>query len=132
MTHDCAADLAGADGEDGQDGKDGADGIDGRDGVDGKDGIDGVDGINGRDGVVPRTWYVDMQDYIAATNAAAVHLPQGKDNRITMGFSSVSGSTGVGFGYAHRFNDDNNAAITLSLGAAGSQKVANASVGWEF
>ena len=144
--------IDGQDGADGIDGVDGIDGIDGIDGVNGIDGIDGIDGVNGLDGLDGNNGVNgapglrgfrglqgraadDFRDYLAATTAAQIYLPQGfhQNSRITFGVSRVNGVTGLGIGYAYALPyDKDNAALTLSLGVAGNKVAGTVSVGFEF
>ena len=130
----------GGNGEDGADGKDGRDGIDGADGKDGRDGIDGIDGKDGADGIVDynkvnkvidesfHTW----RNYAAAMQAIQIHLPQDSSQRFTLSGSSVGGTTGIGAGYAYKFDRDDNLAVTAGVGSAGGEQVGVVSIGFEF
>lgn len=147
--HEHIGSCGGTDGQDGQDGRDGRDGIDGADGrdgidgtngTDGRDGIDGIDGRDGIDGVVDykavnkviddsfHTW----RNYAAAMQAVQIHLPQDSSQRFTLSGSTVGGTTGIGAGYAYKFDRDDNLAVTAGVGSAGGEQVGVVSVGFEF
>lgn len=129
----------GYEGEDGADGKDGLDGRDGKDGTNGVDGRDGVDGKNGRDGEVPTEWinnvynlFDESRDYLAATVAMQVYLPQEQTSRLTFSGSRVGNTTGLGVGYAYMMDNSRNTALTLAVGRAGGETAVSGSIGFEF
>jgi len=144
--HEHIGSCGGTDGQDGQDGRDGRDGIDGadgRDGIDGTngtDGRDGIDGIDGRDGIDGVVNYTELTrviresyiDHLAATTAIQIHLPQDSSQRFTLSGSTVGGTTGIGAGYAYKFDRDDNLAVTAGVGSAGGEQVGVVSVGFEF
>lgn len=137
-------------GHDGKDGKDGKDGVDGRDGVDGKDGRDGIDGKDGRDGIDGKDGIVDYErvnttitetvngkyskwrNYSAAIMALQINLPQDSSQRLTFSGSSVDGTTGIGAGYAYKFDRDDNLSLSGGIGHAGGETVGILSLGFEF
>ena len=127
----------GTDGIDGIDGIDGQDGIDGTNGIDGIDGQDGRDGIDGIDGVVSEEWIKETRyfntkyaNFLAASNAIQIYLPQDQSSRLTLGVGRVGKTTGAGVGYA--FKTESGVALTLGIGSAGGEEVGVASVGFEF
>lgn len=145
--------MDGMDGKDGRDGIDGLNGMDGSDGKDGRDGIDGIDGIDGMDGEVPTEfitnttnsfneqrnilnrydkWFDGYRDYAAAEAATQVHLPQDRNSRLTFSASHLDSTTGIGFGYAYMFDNDNRTALTASVGFAGDEAVVKVGVGFEL
>lgn len=133
----------GEQGPPGADGADGRDGIDGQDGQDGRDGIDGIDGINGiagKDGVVDYTRvnktihqnFSRWRHYLAASTAIQIHLPQDSSQRFTLSGSSVDGTSGVGAGYAYKFDREDNLSISAGIGSSGGETLGVLSVGFEF
>jgi hypothetical protein len=134
---------AGRDGKDGKDGKDGRDGIDGQDGRDGINGINGIDGKDGRDGIDGEDGVVDYREvnriidktyshHWAALSAIQIHLPQDRHSRLTFSGSRVNGETGIGAGYAYKFDRDDNLAISGGVGTSGGETVGILSLGFEF
>ena len=101
-------------------------------GPQGERGPQGEPGKDGRDGVVPTGWYDKLIEYGAATQAATAYLPMDKDDRITFGFARASGRTGVGLGYARLLNEEDQLAVTFSIGRSGDTTVGQATIGWEF
>jgi hypothetical protein len=73
-----------------------------------------------------------MKDAAAASAAMQNYLPQDQKSRLTVSMARLNGETGIGVGYAYMLNDDNNAAVTLSVGAAGSETAVRGSFGFEF
>ena len=69
-------------------------------------------------------------EYVAATEAIQIHLPQQQNHRVTFGMSTVNGREGVGLGYAYMSEDA--IAFTLGLGTSGGHTVGKASIGFEF
>jgi hypothetical protein len=135
----------GADGSDGQDGRDGVDGVDGAngldgaDGKDGRDGVDGIDGIDGRDAdsslyanarAEARDWHNEMKDYVAASTAIQIHLPQTKSFRMTLGTARIDGQQGVAVGFAAKLDEE--VALTFGLGTSGGETVATGALSFEF
>ncbi len=157
VTYDCLDSYGYDSGEDGTNGTNGVDGLDGIDGINGFNGIDGLNGLDGADGATgpmgpagpvgpsgasgkdftqflreARGLAKSYGQYMAATQAAQVYLPQDKRSRLTFGISRVRGNTGLGIGYALKLDDEDRTAFTLSLGVSGGETVGNASVGFEF
>lgn len=127
--------ATGTNGYDGINGVDGMDGIDGADGRDGIDGIDGADGLRGHRGPIGLTGRAaeDFRNYLAATSAAQIYLPQTLSSRLTFGASRIGGTNGLGVGYAYRIpSGKDNAAVTFSLGLSGGKVAGTASFGFEF
>lgn len=121
---------AGPPGQDGQDGADGADGAPGPagppgpTGPQGPAGPQGPQGERGPAGQVPRDWidsvgkrFGKYEKYMAATAALDIDLPQNGNHRLSLMGSNVSGSTGVGVGYAFRDEDGNG--LKLGIATAG-------------
>ena len=139
VTHECLGTYVpetGTDGTNGQDGLNGADGADGATGPMGPQGPAGPGGVssNSQSSLTANLSRYSGQyyDYLAATEAAQVYLPQNQDSRVTFGVSTVNGTTGLGIGYARRFEGEDAPAFTLALGTAGGETTAKASFGFEF
>lgn len=143
----CNGDNQGPPGEDGKDGIDGQDGTNGTDGVDGKDGRDGVDGTNGIDGLDGEVDYTRVNStinttinretgrwkhFLAAQSSLQIHLPQDSSQRLTLAGSTIEGTSGVGLGYAYKFDRDDNLSITAGIGTSGGENIGVLSVGFEF
>ena len=112
----------------GEDGKDGKDGVDGKDGRDGIDGVVDYQRINTTVHKEFRTW----RNYAAAMQAIQIHLPQDSSQRLTASGSYIDGASGVGLGYAYKFDRDDNLAITAGIGSSGGEEVGVLSLGLEF
>jgi hypothetical protein len=68
---------------------------------------------------------------MAASAALDIDLPQNGNHRVSLMGSNVSGTTGVGVGYAYR--DDDGVALKLGIATAGSDtSVVQMGVSWEF
>jgi hypothetical protein len=68
---------------------------------------------------------------MAASAALDIDLPQNGNHRVSLMGSNVSGTTGVGVGYAYR--DENGVALKLGLATAGDDtSVVQMGVSWEF
>jgi hypothetical protein len=72
-----------------------------------------------------------MERYLAATTSLDIDLPQNGHHRLSLMGSNVSGTTGVGVGYAYK--DDDGVALKLGLATAGQDTtVVQVGVSWEF
>ena len=68
---------------------------------------------------------------MAASAALDIDLPQSGNHRVSVMGSNVSGTTGVGVGYAYR--DEDGVALKLGIATAGSDtSVVQMGVSWEF
>jgi len=94
--------------------------------------VAGADGRDGRDYQGPS--YRDMRseftDFIAASSAIQMHLPQHKTSRVTANLIHVGGSTGVGFGYARKYGEDSD--VTFGVGTSGGKHVVQFGISGEF
>ena len=115
---------AGPAGPPGEQGPPGPQGPAGPMGPQGPTGKPGSDGRDGRDGVVPTDWIDDtryrfgrMERYLAAATSLDIDLPQNGNHRLSLMGSNVSGTTGVGVGYAYKDDDGN--ALKIGIATAG-------------
>jgi hypothetical protein len=68
---------------------------------------------------------------MAASAALDIDLPQNGNHRLSVMGSNVSGTTGLGVGYAYR--DDDGVALKLGIATSGqSTTVTQLGVSWEF
>ena len=98
-------------------------------------------GPPGKDGLSPAVFENQTEEfiyrfnryekYMAAEAALDIDLPQLGNHRLSFMGANVSGSEGIGLGYAYR--DENGIALKLGIATAGqSVTVTKLGVSWEF
>lgn len=136
-----SCDDGGNQGPPGPEGPPGPPGPKGDPGEQGPPGPEGPQGPQGEPGIVDysrvnrtinQTFNRSFSEYLAAMQSIQIHLPQDHHSRLTLGGSRVNGSTGVGLGYAYKFDRDDNLSLTVGVGSSGGEEVGVASLGFEF
>lgn len=121
-------------------GPQGEQGPPGPQGEQGPPGPAGPQGERGPAGEVPtdwimevRTFNIELSEYLAASDAIQIHLPQDQSSRFTIGAAHVNGVTGYALGYGYLCRDcERDVALTFGIGKAGSETTVKGSIGWEF
>lgn len=126
---------AGPEGPAGPAGPQGPQGPAGPQGPIGPPGPPGSPGINAVDVQTDLTTIFQRFDryekYLAASAALDIDLPQTGNHRLSLMGANVSGTAGIGLGYAYR--DDKGVALKLALSTAGDDvTVTQVGVSWEF
>lgn len=108
-------------------------------GPQGEQGPPGPQGERGPAGEVPIEWInnvhrlLDQQhQWMAASSALNVHLPQDQTTRLTVNMNRFGSRTGVGLGVAYMLDDDTQTAFTFSVAKSGSESAVAGSLSFEF